>query len=95
MSIAGTRAQKNEVSNFTAVLKLYLVRSASSQSPREHSGRIYQLFLLGSDLTFDKGGKKETAVRLFFYWRACARTDALALHRHLRRQRRRCGEVGL
>ena len=72
MSIPGTRAQENEASNFMAVLKFNLVRSVSSQPPREHSGRIYQVFLLGSDLTFNKRGKKETAARLVFYWGARA-----------------------
>jgi hypothetical protein len=72
MSIAGTRAQENEASNFTAVLKLNWVRSVSSQPPREQSDRIYQLFLLGSDLTFNRRSKNETAVRLFFYWGARA-----------------------
>ena len=70
MSIAGTRAQENEASDFAAVLKLNWVRRVSSQPPREQSDRAYQLFPLGSDLTFNKRGKKETAVRLFFYWGA-------------------------
>ncbi len=65
-------AQANDASDFTTVWKLNMVRSVSSQPQRDHSNRIYQLFLFGSDLTFNKRGKKQTAVRLFFYWRACA-----------------------